>query len=167
MRLFLISLFATILTLPALAQEGWTSPDASNEPAEAAVPVPASEAPPGRVGRLSFVSGNVNVHSSGKWEDALLNFPLAAEAAVRSGPQSRAEIEIGADTIDLAPDSEIAISKLDDRTIQVAVVRGRIGVAVRRLEDDESVEVAFSHEAFRPLQLGHYDIDIGTRRIAA
>ena len=167
LRLSLISLFATILALPALAQDGRTPPDASSEPAEAAVPVSASEAPPGRVGRLSFVSGIVNVRGSGKWEDALLNFPLAAEAAVRSGAKSRAEIEIGADTIDLAPDSEIEISKLDDLAIRVAVVRGRIGFAVRRLADGESVEVAFSHEALQPLQPAHYDIDAGTRRIAA
>ena len=118
------------------------------------------------MGRLSFVSGIVEVRSSGKWENALLNFPLAAEAAVRGGPQSRAEIEIGSDTIDLAPDSEIEISKLDDRTIQVAVVRGRIGFAVRRLGDGESVEVGFPDNAFQPLQLGHYDIDADTRHIA-
>ena len=167
MRLFLISLLATIFALPALAQERWAPPAASSEPTEAAVPVPAPEAPAGRVGRLSFASGTVNVRSSGKWEDALLNFPLAAQAAVRSGAQSRAEIEIGADTIDLAPDSEIEISKLDDRGIQVTLVRGRIGFSVRRLEDGECVGVAFSHEAFQPLQPGDYDIDAGTRRVAA
>ena len=155
-----------MLALPALSQQGWTAPDASSEPAEAAVPVPASGAPSGRVGRLSFVSGNVNIRSSDKWEDAVLNFPLAAEAAVRSGAQSRAEIEIGADTIDLAPDSEIAISKLDDRAIQVAVVKGRIGFAVRQLGNGESVEVEFSQEAHRPLQPGLYDIDAGAGRIA-
>ncbi len=60
---------------------------------------------------------------------------------MRTGAQGHAEIEIGADTIDLAPESEIEITKLEDQAIQVAVVKGRIGFALRRLGDSESVGV--------------------------
>ena len=164
-RLFLISVFVSILAVPALATEGAPPAEAPIPKAEASVPVSTAEVPPGRVGRLSLVSGNVSVGASKEWLDAVLNFPVAAGASLRTGAQARAEVEIGADTIDLAPESEIEITKLDDRTIQVAVIGGRIGFALRRLGDGESVEVEVSHEGVPLLQPGRYDIDASSRRI--
>ena len=133
MRLFLISVFVTILAVPELAEVAAMPAEAPIPTAEATTPAAAAETPPGRVGRLSLVFGNVSVRASGEWLDALLNFPVAAGASLRTGAQARAEIEIGADTIELAPESEIEITKLDDRAIQVAVIGGRIGFALRRL----------------------------------
>src|SRR5271169_451846 len=162
-RLLLISIFSTILAVPALAEEA-AMPAATPIP-NAEATAPAAEALPGRVGRLSLVSGNVSVRASKEWLDAVLNVPVATGASLRTGAQARAEVEIGADTIDLAPESEIEITKLDDRTIQVAVVGGRIGFALRRLGDGESVEVEVSHEGVPLLQPGRYDIDASSRRI--
>ncbi len=165
MQLFLISVFATILAVLTLATEA--APPAALIPnVDAGVTAPIDEAPPDRVGRMSLVSGNVSVRASEEWLDAVLNFPVVAGASVRTGAQARAEIEIGADTIDLAPESEIEITKLDDRAIQIAVVGGRIGFALRRLDDGESVEVQVSGEGVPLVQPGRYDIDAGTRRIA-
>ena len=166
MRLFLISVFVTILAVPELAEVAAMPAEAPIPIAEATTPAAAAETPPGRVGRLSLVFGNVSVRASGEWLDALLNFPVAAGASLRTGAQARAEIEIGADTIELAPESEIEITKLDDRAIQVAVIGGRIGFALRRLGYGESVEVEMSREGVRLLQPGRYDIDASTRRIA-
>jgi hypothetical protein len=164
-RLFLISVFVTILAAPALAEEAAMPAEAPIPNAEATAPAPAAEAPSGRVGRLSLVSGNVSVRASKEWLDAVLNFPVATGVSLRTGAQARAEVEIGADTIDLAPESEIEITKLDDRTIQIAVIGGRIGFALRRLGDGESVEVEVSREGVPLLQLGRYDIDANSRRI--
>jgi uncharacterized protein DUF6600 len=153
-----------VLVSPALAQEeAATAPIPPTEPAAA---VPAAEAPPGRVGRLSLVVGNVDVRSSGEWRDGRLNFPLATGAAVRAGAQSHAGIEIGADAIDLAPDSEIEIVRLDDRAVRVAVVRGRVDFAVRRLGGGESVEVEVAGQGPQRLRPGHYEIDAGSGQIA-
>jgi hypothetical protein len=167
MRPFLISVFVMILAVLALATAAAPRPGApiSNAEATAPVPTPAAEAPPGRVGRLSLVSGNVSVRASEKWLDAVLNFPVAAGASLRTGAQAHAEIEIGADAIELAPDSEIEITKLDDRAVHVAVVGGRIGFALRRLEDGESVEVEVSDEGVPLEQPGRYDIDASARHI--
>jgi hypothetical protein len=166
-RLLLTCVLVTTLAGPALAQGETSPPEALIQLAELAVPALAAEAPPGRVGRVSLVSGNVSVHTSEEWLDAVLNFPVAAGGSVRTGSQAHAEIEIGAETIELAPESEIEITKLDDRAIRVAVARGRIGFALRRLGDGESVEIEVSGEGVRLLQPGRYDIDAGTRRIAA
>ena len=162
MRLLLIGLLAMVLASPVLAQEEATAPIPPTEPATAA---PAAQAPPGRVGRLSLVAGNIDVRSSGAWGDGLLNFPLATGTAVRAGAHSHAGIEIGGATIDLAPESEIEIVRLDDRAIRIAVVRGRVDIAVRRLGGD-SVEVAVSGQSPQKLRTGRYDIDAGAGKIA-
>jgi len=164
-RLLFVDLLVTILAWPVLAQEA-TPPAALIQPIEPAAAVPGSEAPPSLVGRLSFVSGNVGVRASGEWLDAVLNFPVTAGASLRTGPHAHAEIEIGADTIELAPDSEIEIVKLADRAIQVVVVRGQIGFASHRFGDGGSVEVDILGEGRQLLQPGCCDIDAGTRRIA-
>ena len=135
-------------------------------PIARAAAVPDAEAPPGRIGRLSLVAGSVGVRYSGEWDDGLLSLPLAAGTAVRAGAQSHAGIEIGADTIELAPDSEIEIAKLDQRTTGVAVVRGHIDFAVHRLSGGESVEVDVPGQGPQILQPGRYAIDAGTGQIA-
>ena len=167
MRLLLTCLLVTTLAGPALAQGEPTPPEALIQLAELALPALAAEAPPARVGRLSFVSGNVSVRASEEWLDAVLNFPVAAGGSVRTGAHAHAEIEIGAETIELAPESEIEITKLDDKAMRVAVARGRIGFALRRLGDGESVEIVVSGEDVGLVQPDRYDIDAGTRRIAA
>jgi hypothetical protein len=155
-----------ILAVPAIGREEGTPFAAVIQPTEPAAHVPPSEAPSGRVGRLSLVSGNVSVRTSEKWLDAEVNLPLATGASVRVGPQGDAEIGIGADTIKLAPESEIEITKLDDREIRVAVVRGQIRFALWRLGDGEGVGVDVSGENVPLLQSGKYEIDAGSGRVA-
>ena len=166
MRHLLIGLLSANLALPALAQEEATPAAGLIQPIEPATPGPAAEAPPSRVGRVSLVSGNVRVRTSQEWLDAGVNYPLAAAGALRTEAEARAELEIGDDTIELAPDSEIEIGKLQDRAIEITFVRGRIGVAVRRLADGERVEVEVSRNTVRLLEPGRYDIEASTGRVA-
>ena len=105
------------------------------------------------------------MRTSEKWLDAEVNFPLATGASVRTGSQAHGDVEIGVNTIELDPESEIEITKLNDRAVQVAVVRGRIGFALRWLGDGETVEVDISGECVPLLQSGRYDIDAGSGRV--
>jgi hypothetical protein len=166
LRLLLVGLFVTILAVPAIGQEGGTPSAAVIRPIDSAAHVPPSEAPSGRVGRLSLLSGNVSVRTTEKWLDAELNLPLATGASVRTNSRAHAEVEIGVNAIELAPESEIEITKLNDRAIQIAVVRGRIGFALRWLGDGGTVEVDISGECVPLLQSGLYDIDVGSGRVA-
>src|SRR5262249_52393208 len=139
-----------------------TSSTAAVQPSAQAADPSATEAPPSRVGRLSLASRDVNVLiSPEKWLDGELNFPLATGASVRASQGGHAQIGTGADTISLTPESEIEITRLDDRAIQVGVVRGRIRFALRRLGDGESVTVDVSGENIPLLQSGDYEIDAG------
>src|SRR5271166_2000304 len=157
MRLFLISVFVTILAVLALATEAAPPAGAPTPNAEASVPAPTAEVPPGRVGRLSLVSGSVSVRASNGWADAVLNLPLSAGGSLRTGAQARAEIEIGADTIDLSSDTEIEITTLNDLVMRVAVARGRIGLSLTQLGAGESVEVGVSGQDVALVEPGRYD----------
>ena len=85
---------------------------------------------------------------------------------MRTGTQARAEIDLGTATIDLSPDTELVIIVLNDRLVEVAVVEGRIGFALRQLDSDEKVEIEVSGQGVQLAQPGRYDIDAATRRIA-
>jgi hypothetical protein len=163
-RLLLIGLFATSLAARALAQEA-EAPSGS-EIQQAPPAAPAVEAPPGRVGRLSLVSGNVSVRTPDGWADATLNLPLSAGDLLRTGANARAEIEIGADTIDLSADTELEITTLGDLGMRITVARGRIGLGLARLGDIESVEVDVARQGVAPVRPGRYDIDADRERIA-
>jgi hypothetical protein len=133
--------------------------------AEAALPT-AAEPPSGRIARVSLVSGEVSAATSEGRINAAVNRPLAAGSTMRTGGQARAEIDLGTATIDLSPDTELAIVALNDRFVKLTVAEGRIGLALRQLDSDEKLEINVAGQAVQLVQPGRYDIDAAARRIA-
>ena len=127
-------------------------------------PADETELPPGRVGRISLVSGNLDLRAAGGvgWAGAELNQPVFPGEALRAGARSRGEIEIGANTIDLSSGTEIEITGLRDRVTQITLSHGRTGVRLRQAGDDESVEFDISQAGIWLLAPGSYDIDAGS-----
>ena len=84
---------------------------------------------------ISLTSGKVEYRApnEAQWSPAAVNDPIAAGVALRTGPQTRAEIRIGADTIDLAEGTEIAIVKLDQLMAEIAVRGGRVNLDIPRV----------------------------------
>ena len=166
MRLLLIGFigcFATITAAFATAPEDLVLPPEAS--ADVARSAPA-EPPSGRVARVSLVSGEFSVATGEGWINGVVNRPLAAGSTMRTGTQARAEIDLGTATIDLSPDTELVIIVLNDRLVEVAVVEGRIGFALRQLDSDEKVEIKVSGQGVQLVQPGMYDIDAATRRVA-
>ena len=130
----------------------------------AAVPAFAQEEPPARVGRVAFVQGTLAFHDKGEtaWSAAAVNYPVATGGAFWVDPKSRAEIRIGAQSIDLAAGTEIEITKLDQQVMQIAVPQGRVEVHLRQLGEGESVEIDVPRGGVWLLQAGVYDIDAGS-----
>src|SRR6266446_4043410 len=130
----------------------------------AAVPALAQEEPPARVGRVSFVSGQLGFHTAGEtaWSAAAVNYPVATGGSFWADPQSRAEFRIGSRTIDLAGNSQLDITKLNQQVMQLGLPQGRINLNVRSLLEGESIEVDLPRGAVWLLQPGIYDIDTGT-----
>ncbi|MBV9968291.1 MAG: hypothetical protein JO008_21650, partial [Alphaproteobacteria bacterium] len=130
----------------------------------AAAPALAQEAPPARVGRVAFVSGQLGFHLAGEtaWSAAKANYPVATGGYFWTDPKSRAELRVGSRTIDLSGDTELDVTKLDQQVMQMAVPQGRIDLRVRTLLEGESIEIDLPRGAVWILQPGIYDIDAST-----
>ena len=163
MRLVFAIGFASIIGL-AVAVGAGISASAENFGAgkDASSPT-AAPAPPGRVGRISLVSGKVGFRGPGEkaWSDAEINDPVARGVSVRTDPQARAELRIGSDTIDLAGATELAVADLREQVVEIAVRHGRIGLGIGRIGDGEKIEVDIARGGVWLLQPGQYDIADG------
>jgi hypothetical protein len=164
MRLFLYTCGIAIVIglIPTFVQN--TIRAEVSDPAPSATPsTQAVKPPPSRVGRLSLVTGDVDLRGVGEtsWADAALNQPVIAGQAVRTGRKARGEIEIGAHTVDVSNDTELEIARLDDQTIQLSVRRGRMGLRLRQFGDGETVGIDFPQGAVWLLNPGRYDVDAG------
>src|SRR5713226_6687990 len=132
-------------------------------------PASAEEQPPARVGRVSLVAGQLGFHAKGEtqWSAAAVNYPVATGGAFWTDPRSRAEIRIGAQTIALAYNTEIDVTRLDRQVMQIAVPQGRIELHLRQLGDGNSVEVDIPRGGVWLLQPGIYDIAAGSQESPA
>jgi hypothetical protein len=128
------------------------------------VPAFAGEPPPARVGRVSYVTGTLAFYGPGDadWSAARVNLPVATGGWFATDPQSRAEIRIGAETIDLAGSTQIGITDLNDGIRQIALTQGRLDLNLRQLDSNDSAEVDIPRGGVWLLQAGIYDIDSGT-----
>src|SRR6516165_2933329 len=128
-----------------------------------AVPALAQVEPPARVGRVSLVSGALAFYGPGDsdWSAAKVNLPVAAGAWLATDPQSRAELRIGPDSLDLANDTQLSFAELRDRVMQIALSQGRVDLHLRRLQHDETAEIDVPVGGVWLLQQGVYDIDSG------
>src|SRR5438067_1794076 len=129
----------------------------------AAVPAFAQEEPPARVGRVSFVEGQLGFHLTGEtvWSAAKPNYPIATGGSFWTDPKSRAELRIGSRTIDLSGNTELDITKLNEQVMQLALPQGRVDLRVRSLLEGESIQIDLPRGAVWILQPGTYDIDAG------
>ncbi len=135
----------------------------------AAAPAFAQQEPPARVGRVSYVQGQLAFHSKGEtaWSSAAVNYPVATGGSFWTDPKSRAEIRIGTQTISLAGNTEVDVVRLDKQVMQLAVPQGRVEVQLRQLGEGESAEIDIPRGGVWLLQPGVYDVDAGTPTQAA
>src|SRR3989454_9531448 len=120
--------------------------------------------PPGRVGRLSFVTGAVSFRPGDvdDWVAATVNYPLHAGDHLWPDSDARADSAVGSTAFRLAPQSAFGFLALDDRTVQVRLSQGSLNVRVRDLDDDESFEIDTPSGAVSLLRTGVYRVDVDT-----
>jgi len=99
--------------------------------------------PPTRVGRISFLQGEVTffAEAGATAQPAVLNYPLTSGMELATGDGARAEVHVGSTALRLGPDSSLTFETLDDQTVQVRLDRGRLGVGVRSLGPGQAVQV--------------------------
>jgi FecR protein len=124
--------------------------------------------PPGRVGRISMLSGDVRLHNAatGESQSALVNWPLTSGDVISTGAGARAELRIASTALRLDQGSELAITQLDDEFVRVHLVQGSIALRIRDPEFAREFELATAHGRALPLGPGRYRFDTEPRATA-
>jgi len=118
--------------------------------------------PPSRVARLSYTNGQVSFSPSGTddWVSAVLNRPITTGDKLWTDQNSRAELQIGSAAIRLGDQTGFSFLNLDDRVMQIRLTEGTIGLRVRRMAQDETIEIDTPNLAFNVLRPGRYRINV-------
>jgi hypothetical protein len=118
--------------------------------------------PPGRVARLSYIHGVVSFNPAGTddWTSAVVNRPLTIGDKLWTDSGARAELNLGTAAIRLGDQTGFSFLNLDDRATQIRLTEGSLSVRVRRLDQDEVVEIDTPNLAFSILGPGIYRINV-------
>lgn len=121
----------------------------------------AQKDPPGRVGRLNYVTGTVSFQPGGvdEWVNANLNRPLTTGDHLWVDENGRAELHIGAAALRLSSRTFFEFLNLDDQNVQIRLGEGSIEVKLRYLDENETFEVDTPNLAFSLTRPGTYRID--------
>ncbi len=122
----------------------------------------AAADPPGRVARVSDMSGPVSFRpsTSDEWTTAMLNYPLTIGDHLWTDRGSRTELDLGSVFARLAPATEFSLINLDDHLAQLRITQGVLTVCVRSLDPDDAIEIDTPSGAVSLLRPGFYRIDV-------
>jgi hypothetical protein len=117
--------------------------------------------PPGRVARLGYMEGSVSFQPAGEneWVQAVPNRPMTTGDKLWADRDSRAEIQLGSSTIDVAPNTGFSFLNLDDRTVQMEITAGAINLRVWHLDRDTNFEIDTPNQAFTVMEPGRYRVE--------
>ncbi len=146
--LYLLTLFSLILALALLAPKRATAAE--------------DDDPPGRVARLSVAEGQVSFSPAGTddWVAAVLNRPVTIGDKLWTDKDSRAELHVDTAAFRMAGETGFSFLNLDDETIQVRVTEGTVSIRVRRLDDNQTLEVDTPNLAFSIVRPGTYRVNV-------
>ena len=118
--------------------------------------------PPSRAARVSFINGNVSFQPGGveDWIPAEPNRPLTTGDRLWSDDNSRIELNLGSSAFRLSSRTNFTFLNLDDKVAQIQLSLGTLNVRVRRLDDDETMEIDTPQAAFTLWRPGEYRIEV-------
>ena len=123
--------------------------------------LPAWADPPGRVGRLADLQGQVWLYSpeAGEWVSATRNRPLTSGDRVSTDRDAKAELKIGSSTLRLDGSSELEVLQLDDDIVRVQLHSGSLAARLRTREAAREFELLTADGRFKPNSAGRYRFD--------
>jgi len=127
----------------------------------------AQEDLPGRVGRIANVAGELFLAPQDKpdaWNAVGINYPVTSGDNLWVGSEGRAEIDFGAGQVRLAGDSNIHVSRLDDRNFALFVAQGRASVRVRALDPGDTTRIDTPNAQVAIMRPGLYRVDVSPDR---
>jgi len=132
-----------------------------------AVPVRADDDLPGRVGRVAELAGELFLSPADapdQWAPIGLNYPVTGGDNLWAGNDARAEVDFGAGQFRLAGNTNLHLSRLDDRQFALFVAQGRVSVRVRVLDAGEVAYVDTPNAQIVLTRAGLYRIDVSEDR---
>ena len=127
----------------------------------AALAQPEAVDPPGRVGRLANVTGQVWLFTpdSGEWVNATRNRPLTAGDRLSTDAGARAEVRIGSTTLRLDSGSELEVLRLDDERVSLQLHNGSLASRLRSREAAAEFDLKTAEGQFTTQRAGRYRFD--------
>ena len=128
-----------------------------------AQPAPLGD-PPGRVARLSDVSGQVWLYNpdSGDWVNAVRNRPLTTGDRLATDAGARAEVQVGSSTVRLDAGTELEVRTLDDDHVSLQLHNGSMSARLRDAAEAAEFEVITEDGRFVVQRAGRYRFDRDT-----
>ncbi len=126
----------------------------------------STDNPPARVGRVSFVKGNVSFLRAGldEWSEATQNFPVTTGDRLYADKGSWAEVQAGPFTVRIGSETDLTVTNLDDQTLQLGLDQGTVRLSVYDLPSGNSVEVDTTNLNITAQRPGSYRIDADSDR---
>ncbi|MFI5104550.1 MAG: DUF6600 domain-containing protein, partial [Terriglobales bacterium] len=117
--------------------------------------------PPGRVARVSFMSGNVSFQPAGEdqWSQASLNYPLTTGDRIYTDRDGRAELETGNIAIRLSTDTDITATNLTDELLQMGLAQGTLRIRVFDIREGNAIAIDTANASLTILRAGSYRIE--------
>jgi len=122
---------------------------------------------PGRVGRVADVAGELFLAPQDQpeqWTAIGINYPVTTGDNLWVGNEGRAEVDFGAGQCRLAGDTNLHVSRLDDRQFALFVAQGRVSVRVRVLDPGETASIDTPNAQLVLTRPGLYRIDVSEDR---
>ena len=126
-----------------------------------AMATPAWADPPGRVGRLGDLSGQVWLYSpdAGEWVAAERNRPLTEGDRLATDNGARADVRIGSTTVRLDAGTELEVLTLDDEHVALQLHGGSVAVRLRSADAARELELRTAEGRFVTPRPGRYRFD--------
>lgn len=141
-----------LVAVSALAQDVAPAPDTP----------PVDDVAP-RAGRVASFAGDLYLappDRAEEWAAIGLNYPVASGDNVWSAAEGRAEVDYGGGQFRLGGDTNLHVSRLDDRQIALFVAQGHVVVRVRVLDPGETARIDTPNAQIDLLRPGLYRIDV-------
>lgn len=131
-------------------------------PARAQTPTGGDYDPPGRVGRLTSISGTVSFRPAAdtEWGVADPNRPVSNGDRVWSDNDGQSEIQMGTASLRVWHQTEVDVAQLDDHSLQLTVPQGDVILRLSAFTPGDGHEIDTPNSAITPGSIGEYRVDV-------
>ena len=124
---------------------------------------------PGRVGRIAEFAGQLFLSPQDRpteWDAIGINYPITSGDNLWVSGDGRAEVDYGGGQFRLAGDTNVHVSRLDDRQLALFIAQGRLIVRVRALDPGDAARIDTPNTQVTLTRPGLYRIDVAPDRQA-